>query len=199
MADENSNGYDNLRAEFLDFIKKLENKDFFYNLFILKYLPYKIRAVTDINLKVSINLLFYEFNDNIEENDKKEILKAYFKIIILHEIAYLLKYCKKNSNYDNIPSTPNNKEGGKMFINYLFGLPTINEINLEQAKKINNLNNWENVKELRKIFNKKISESEKPGDINKEKKYVKFYLSEKDESFDDFGRTDPNEIGIDIN
>ena len=60
---------------------------------------------------------------------------------------------KKEKNYfDNIPKTPKNKEGGKMFINYLFNLPIIYYITDEQASIINEPKNWDNLKLLSNLF-----------------------------------------------
>ena len=39
-----------------------------------------------------------------------------------------------------------------MLINYLFGRPTIKSINLDEAEKINDCNNWKDITILRNIF-----------------------------------------------
>ena len=48
-----------------------------------------------------------------------------------------------NFSINCIPQTPNNKEGGQMFINYLFGIPIINSISYLQSIQINNDDNLE--------------------------------------------------------
>ena len=133
-------------------MNKMENSTFFINLFRLKYLPLGIRAITNFNLKIIINSLYYEFNDNISEINKKIILKAAFKILIIREIMHILKYLKNDANSNDILLTPRGSEGGKKLINYLFGKPTIKRIYLQEAEKISNIKNWENVNYLRTIF-----------------------------------------------
>ena len=51
-----------------------------------------------------------------------------------------------------MPKTPREREAGKMLINYLFGIPTIKSINLDEAKKINDIKNWNDINLLKKIF-----------------------------------------------
>ena len=54
-----------------------------------------------------------------------EILKAYLNIILIHEIIHLLKFLKESFSYNNIPQTLKKKEGGEVFIQYLFGISKI--------------------------------------------------------------------------
>ena len=86
---------ENLSEEYNKFMKEMENPIFFMNLFRLKYLPYKIRGITNSNLKIIVNSLYYEFNKNINDNNKRIILSAALKIIIVHEVMDILKYLKK--------------------------------------------------------------------------------------------------------
>ena len=87
--------------------------------------------------------IYFELSDSLEDEKRNEIFKAYLFIIILHEIVHLVKFMKEKSfQYSNIPQTAKSKEGGKMFINYLFNLPVIYYITDEQASQINKIENW---------------------------------------------------------
>ena len=148
--DDLSEGYKNFMNYYY------ENIDCFNKLIIIKYLPKYKRAFVDPNMKIVINPLFIQLTNELNDDKEKktEILKSYLIIILIHEIIHLLKFMKSNNfSKNNIPQTPNNKEGGKIFINYLFGIPIINSISYSQAKEINNENNWNNIDDLHKIFN----------------------------------------------
>ena len=170
---------------FMDFINK--DKYFFSKLFILKYLPKYKRAFVDPNMRIIINPLYFELSDSLDEKKRNEIFKAYLFIIILHEIVHLVKFMKeKNFQYSNIPQTPKSKEGGKMFINYLFNVPMICSINYKQALEVNKPENWNKPEFLSNIFEeqRKLYEERKKdiaGDISipkpKEEDTISFYLS----------------------
>ena len=64
------------------------------------------------------------------------------------------------------PDTPKQKEGGKFFIKYLFDVYSFNHINLEQANKILNINNWKELTELKKIFIGQLEDSEEEKEEN---------------------------------
>ena len=85
---------ENLSNEYNKLMDYLKDDIFFTNLFRLKYLPLGIKAFVNYNLKIFVNSLHYEFNENIEENHKNIIFRAAFKIIIIHEIIHILKYLK---------------------------------------------------------------------------------------------------------
>ena len=140
-------GYNRL----MNFIKN--DKNFFKNLFIFKYLPKYTRAFVDPNMRIVINPIYFEFSELLDEEKRNVIFRAYLFIIILHEITHLVKFMKQKTNsYDNIPKTPKKKEAGKMFINYLFNLPMIYYITTKQAEIINKIENWNNIELLSKIF-----------------------------------------------
>ena len=83
-----------------------------------------------------------------------EIIMAYLIIILVHEVVHIVKFFNINEqtlSLNNSPSTPKNREGGMTFI-YLFGIPIINSITIEQSKKINNEKSWDNIDFLKKIF-----------------------------------------------
>ena len=150
---ENGEPYvENLSNEYYKLMEKLNDNLFFINLFRLKYLPFGIKAFVNYNLKIIVNSLYYKFNENIVENNKKIIFKAALKILIIHEIMHILKYLKNEISFNEMPKTPRNREAGKILINYLFGKPTIKSINLDEAEKINDCNNWKDITKLQKIF-----------------------------------------------
>ena len=192
---------ENLSNEYQKLMEYLKDDIFFINLFRLKYLPLGIKAFVNYNLKIFVNSLHYEFNENIDENNKNIIFRAALKIIIIHEIIHILKYLKNNIDFNNIPETPREREGGKMFINYLFGMPVIKSINLEQAKKINNINFWEDVEILRKIFPKEDKLIEKDKSYNNSVDHVDLYFTEEDiedENLKTEKKDENIDIGIDI-
>ena len=51
----------------------------------------------------------------------------------------ILKYLKANGNFEEIQKYPREKETGKKLINYLFDTSIIKSIDLEEAKKINDI------------------------------------------------------------
>ena len=190
---------ENFSEEYDELIQYLEDSIFFTNLFRLKFLPFGVKAFVNYNLKIFINSLFYEFNENITKDNKTIIFKAALKIIIIHEIMHILKYLKNNANFNSIPKTPRDREGGKMLINYLFGKPVIKRINLDEAKKINDLNYWKDVEELRKIF-QKDNDLEEKDELNvKTIDHIDLYFTEEDVDDADIKLDESNEdIGIDI-
>ena len=178
----------------------LTDSSFFMNLFRLKFLPSGIRAFVNYNLKIIFNSLYYAFNDNIKDSNKKIIFKAAFKIIIVHEIVHILKYLKKDVDFNEMPSTPRKREGGKMLINYLFGIPVIKCITLEEAKKINNITYWDDVEKLQTIFQKENELSETDENERKISDHVDLYFTGEEIEDDDERKDDNiyNDIGIDI-
>ena len=198
FVNKGENYVEYLSDEYNELMKKLKDGLFFTNLFRLKYLPLGIKAIVNYNLKIFFNPLYYEFNENIDENNKNIIFRAALKIIIVHEIIHILKYLKKDVNFNNIPETPREREGGKMFINYLFGKPVIKRINLEEAQKINDLKSWEDINALREIFDKEELQVEKDP-VNNNIDHVDLYFTEEDIEEDTIEKKEINgDIGIDI-
>ena len=198
----------NEKEEFIEYFSNeykllmnyLTDSSFFMNLFRLKFLPSGIRAFVNYNLKIIFNSLYYAFNDNIKDSNKKIIFKAAFKIIIVHEIVHILKYLKKDVDFNEMPSTPRKREGGKMLINYLFGIPVIKCITLEEAKKINNITYWDDVEKLQTIFQKENELSETDENERKISDHVDLYFTGEEIEDDDDRKVDNiyNDIGIDI-
>ena len=189
---------ENFTQEYNKLMEKLNDSLFFINLFRLKYLPFGVKAFVNYNLKIIINSLYYKFNENIDKNNKIIILKAALKIIIIHEIMHILKYLKNEASFNEMPKTPRNREAGKMLINYLFGIPTIKSINLEEAKKINDTKNWNDTSILKKIFHddNEVIEDES---IIKNVDYLDLYFTEDDIEDESIKKIKIYEdIGIDI-
>ena len=178
----------------------LNDNSFFMNLFRLKFLPFGIRAFVNYNLKIILNSLYYAFNDNIKDSNKKIIFKAALKIIIVHEIVHILKYLKKDVDFNEMPSTPREREGGKMLIKFLFGIPVIKSITLEEAKKINNIAYWDDVEKLQTIFRKENELSETEEKERKISDHVDLYFTGEEIEDDDERKIDNiyDDIGIDI-
>ena len=154
---------------FLNFVQL--NKNFLSKLIIFKYLPKYNRAFVNPNMRINISPIFFEFSEKLEQNKRETIFRAYLFIIILHELVHLFKFMNEKSfSFENIPKTPKKKEGGKMFINYLFKLPMIYYITYEQAIIINQPENWNNLEILSEIF----KEQKEWYDIYKEDKTKKF-------------------------
>ena len=184
---------ENFSEEYDKLMKKLEDGIFFTNLFRLKYLPFGIKALVNYNLKIFINSLYYEFNENIKENNKKIILRAALKIIIIHEIMHIFKFLKNDVNFNKMPGTPREREEGKMLINYLFGQPVIKSINLEEAQKINDINL------LRSIFPIEKELVKQRESYTKKIDHVDLYFTEEDiEDEIDEKEEEYRDIGIDI-
>ena len=147
---------ENFNEVYSDFMKiynrKDENYKKFKDLIIYKILPFGDRAYTLRELKkIVINpAQFFLGNDIKKDSDIRTILEGYIMIILLHETEHFLRLIDKNKKV--FPDTPKQKEGGKFFIKYLFDVYSFNHINLEQANKILNINNWKNHNELKKIF-----------------------------------------------
>ena len=161
------------------------DKYFFSKLFIFKYLPKYRRAFVDPNMRIVINPIYFELSESLDDKKRNEIFRAYLFIIILHEIAHLVKFMKeKNISYSNIPQTPKNKEGGKMFINYLFNTPMICSINYKQASTINIPENWNKkellsniFKEQKEWYEKNKNDKNEDMTLPKGEDSISFYLS----------------------
>ena len=115
---------------------------------------------------------------------------------------------EKSFQYNNIPQTPKRKEGGKMFINYLFNVPMICSINYKQALLINKPENWNKPELLSNIFKeqRKWYEENKKTKIEdislpqpKEEDSISFYLSLVDDDNKEQISNDVIDIWYDIN
>ena len=135
-------------------------------LIVIKELGYKIPSFTGPSMRIFINPRLHFSKEAIQNNSqRKSILKSALIILLLHEIVHLLKYYPVNNIYPKEnPITPKNKENGKCFMNYLFTKEVITKICYHQASKINNLDNWNKLDEIRNIF----KNEKKPTELVKE-------------------------------
>lgn len=179
VSDDNYD--DDLSKEYELLLENMnKDKNYLKKLIIYKYLPKYKRAFVNPLMRIIVNPLFIELSNSLKNDYQKtkEILTAYINIILIHEVIHLLKFFKKTFSFKNIPQTPKNKEGGEIFIKYLFGLSKINNIGYEQAKMINDLNNWNSILNLHKIFeinNGKNIKNFKEKQYNQIEYYIKFY------------------------
>ena len=203
-------GQDDFLKDGYDRFKSFINtkNDFFSKLFIFKYLPKYRRAFVDPNMRIIINPIYFELSESLDEEKRDEIFRAYLLIIILHEIIHLVKFMNEKSiSYKNILQTPKRKEGGKMFINYLFKTPMIYSINCKQASIINKPENWNKPELLSDIFKEQKEWFEnniknKKEDINiphpKEENSINFYLSLMDDDKNEKNSKNTIDIWYDI-
>jgi len=146
-----------------DFLQEYDNKNEGYkkfkNLIILKILPNGDRAYTIRPLKkIVINPAQFYMGKDLKEDDIKTILKSYLLIIILHETEHFFRLLNKTKKVFDL--TPRGKEGGRLFIKYLFGVYSINHINVNQSKEVLNYDNWKDHQEIKKIFINQLEDIE---------------------------------------
>ena len=100
-------------------------------------------------------------------------------VILLHETEHFFRAFDNSKNY--FPKTPREKEGGRMFIKYIFDVQSINHINFEQANKIFCEDIWKSHEEVKKIFSGQLEDvdEENIGDflLNYFKNSISFYSS----------------------
>lgn len=149
---KNSKCFKEIYYNFLfEYDKKDDNYNKFKNIIIVKILSKGTRACVIKQLKkILVNTSEFFIPDNINNNDLKIILKGYFLIILLCEIEHYF------SLYDNkkfiVENNKRGKEGGRLFMKYVLGVDTIRSINLDQAKKLLDIKNWNNNDEIKTIF-----------------------------------------------
>ena len=128
--------YNNLKKEYQD-----KMQDFFRKTFIFTNLPDIKQALTLRYSVIFINELHYSYDNCYEAGEKEKLRIAFFIIVLLHELT---NYLFKLEHPEELSTINNNKkEGGKLMQEYLLGLYEINTINIEQAKAILNINNWD--------------------------------------------------------
>ena len=157
---ENSKSYEVIYNDFLqEYDNKNEGYKKFKNLIILKILPNGDRAYTIRPLKkIVINPAQFYMGKDLKEDDIKTILKSYLLIIILHETEHFFRLLNKTKKVFDL--TPRGKEGGRLFIKYLFGVYSINHINVNQSKEVLNYDNWKDHQEIKKIFINQLEDIE---------------------------------------
>jgi len=165
------NQYDEFMIDMKKDIKK------FRDFIIIKQICYKIPTMTDSSMRIYINPI-YEISENLkkDKNQVKSVLKSALIILLVHEIAHFLKgYSSPYTLKKNYPVTPNKKENGRCLIFYLFNIGIIKSINYKQSCLINEISTWDNLDDLRKIFEKV---EEKSNGYDGE---LDFYLADSDE------------------
>jgi len=185
LQKEKSKDSENFSDIYFNFIQKYDKKEDNYNefkkLIILKILTNGDKAYTlKIFKKIIINpSQFYIGEDIKEEINIKAIIKGYLMVILLHEIEHFFRAFDNSKNY--FPKTPREKEGGRMFIKYIFDIQSINHINFEQANKIFCEDIWKSHEEVKKIFSGQLEDvdEENIGDflLNYFKNSISFYSS----------------------
>ena len=185
LQKEKSKDSENFSDIYFNFIQKYDKKEDNYNefkkLIILKILTNGDRAYTlKIFKKIIINpSQFYIGEDIKEEINIKAIIKGYLMVILLHEIEHFFRAFDNSKNY--FPKTPREKEGGRMFIKYIFDVQSMNHINFEQANKIFCEDIWKSHEEVKKIFSGQLEDvdEENIGDflLNYFKNSISFYSS----------------------
>ena len=128
-----------LGERYNSFIEDIEkNFNFFKKLIILKHLGYKIPSCTGPSMRIFLNPRLH-FSQEAIQNDsqRKSILKSALIILLLHEIAHLLKYYPiKNEYPKEYPLTPKNKENGRCLIYHLLKTELIKKISYHQSTEV---------------------------------------------------------------
>ena len=152
-----------LGERYNSFIEDIEKDfNFFKQLIILKQFGYKIPSCTGPSMRIFLNPRLH-FSQEAIQNDsqRKSILKSALIILLLHEIAHLLKYYPiKNEYQKEYPLTPKNKEKGRCLIYQLFKTELIKKISYHQSMEVNNFANWNDSEKLKTIFEKDDTNSE---------------------------------------
>lgn len=148
---ENSECFKNIYEKFMKYDDEDNSFQDFKNLIIIKTLSKGDRACVITKLKkIIINPSQFFIGKKIEKNAIKEIIKGYLLVILLHETEHFLRLL--NEEKDVFNRTPRNKEGGRLFIKYIFGVESISHIDESQAKKLLNINNWKDHSIIKVIF-----------------------------------------------
>ena len=188
---------DDLSKEYHKLLNILKNdKNWLKNKVLFKNLPKYKRAIVNPLMRILVNPLYIEISELLKKDtDKRKIiLKAYLIIILIHEIIHLLKFFKEKFSFEFIPNTPKNKEGGEVFIEYLFGIAKIKNISLEQANIINEPNNWNDILNLHQIFENEIVVREEKKEVNVNSGYcINFYNTDLEEEEDNLSNNEEKE------
>ena len=148
---ENSECFKNIYEKFMKYDDEENSFKDFKNLIIIKTLSKGDRACVITKLKkYIINPSQFFIGNKIEKSEIKEIIEAYLIVIFIHETEHFLRLLNNNGEVFN--RTPRKKEGGRLFIKYIFGVESISHINESQAKNILNLNNWKEHSKIKAIF-----------------------------------------------
>ena len=147
-----------LKDHYNKFIKDMKN-DYqkFRDLIIIKQICYKIPTMTDSSMRIYINPIYQIKGDlKTDEIKRKSVLKSALFILLVHELAHLLKAYDSSivGLQKKYPITPREKESGRCLIYYIFHVGIVISINYEQSLIVNNPSNWEDLDKMRNIFEK---------------------------------------------
>ena len=147
-----------LKDHYNKFIKDMKN-DYqkFRDLIIIKQICYKIPTMTDSSMRIYINPIYQIKGDlKTDEIKRKSVLKSALLILLVHELAHLLKAYDSSivGLQKKYPITPREKESGRCLIYYIFHVGIVISINYEQSLIVNNPSNWEDLDKMRNIFEK---------------------------------------------
>ena len=150
------------------------NYNKFRNLIKIKQLGFKIHGAVDSNMRIFINPCLNFTIEETKNEVKYELIKAFLKITLLHELVHFLKFYPVDNIIDEnikklIPRTPKFKENGQMITYFLFKKPIIRKMKYYQAILINDIETWKNKDKLKNIFeeDKEINKKhEKEGEIS---------------------------------
>ena len=187
----NTNTTQCLKEQYMKFMQdiKKSNYNLLKNIIRVKDLCYKIPALTGSSMKIFINpILDFSNQAKMDNVQRQNILKSALIIILLHEIAQLLKFYPVKDAYPSItPFTFKGRKNKKGLIYHLFGIEEINNINNDQSQIINKVETWENSNNLKDIFQdeEKLSINSKIGELN-------LYLSSFNFNGDDEGEEKKN-------
>ena len=145
--------YNNLENNYNEFINKFIDSNKFFDYVILITLSYYKKAYIDDFLRIFVNDNFIRIQGNlnveITENEIEEISISYLIITLLHESFHFInrfnnygKFSKKE--FSPLSTDTNEKEIGIDLIFFIFNVKIIQELNVENSKYINNIENWEN-------------------------------------------------------
>ena len=176
---QNTECFKDIYEKFIDkYDKENENYKEFRNLIILKILPRGIRAYTVQKLKRYLinHVQFFVGKDIIEKDKKKKILEAYYLVILLHETEHYFRLLNDIKNEHKVfVDTPRGKEGGRLFIKYIFGIESISNVDYEQAIEILKNENWENHEKIKAIFKGQVENDDCEYKLNYFPKSISFY------------------------
>ena len=165
------------------FLKEYDKSDFkeFKNLILIKTLSKGDRACVLTHLKryvINPSQLFIGTEISSNEHEIEDILKGYLIAILLYETEHFLRLLDEG-NKNVKAKTPRNKEGGRLFIKYLFGVESISHINDKQAKDILNLDNWKDHEKIKSIFKGQVEEDVNEYTVKKYPQSISFYSTRK--------------------
>ena len=164
ILDSKIEGSECFEYAYKNFLKKYNKQNFldFKNLIIIKTLSKGTRACILTEFKIYIinaRQLYIGADINEQNSELKEILEGYLIVILLQETEQFLRLLDEGNNKNVRISTPKSKEGGRLFIKYIFGVESISRISQEQAKIILNLDNWKDHKKIKSIFEGQLEEA----------------------------------------